>query len=173
MPDNPTVVPREGSALGTISRVSGRLPRHHAYPRRVFVVALVPMVLGVLVGWGGFLGWREKLPRERGAGVRTIATMRSDEAFRVGNRVAGLPTLVGGLIGVLGGVAGLVMPTTSGAIIAAVVALAGLFALLVGGGVLGNTAASTVPEPSNVPVGCSGCACGAGGCGVLTKATDH
>ena len=135
----------------------------------MFVLALVPIVLGVLVGWGGFLGWREKLPRDRGAGVRTAATMRGDEAFRVGNKVAGLPTLVGGLIGVLGGVAGLVMPTTGGVVVATVVALIGLFALLVGGGVLGNKAAAAVPEPSAIPAGCTGCACGAGGCGVLTK----
>jgi len=138
----------------------------------VFVLALVPIVLGVLVGWGGFLGWREKLPRDRGAGVRTAATMRSDEAFRIGNKVAGLPTLVGGLIGVVGGVAGLLMPDTAGLIVATVVGLIGLFALLVGGGVLGNKAASAVPEPSNIPAGCTGCACGAGGCGVLTKATN-
>lgn len=137
----------------------------------MFVLALVPIVLGVLVGWGGLLGWREKLPRERGAGVRTAATMRSDEAFRVGNKVAGLPTLVGGLIGVLGGVAGLVMPTTGGLVVAVVVALLALFALLVGGGVLGNKAAAAVPEPSAIPPGCTGCACGAGGCGVLTKAS--
>lgn len=135
----------------------------------MFVLALVPIVLGVLVGWGGFLGWREKLPRARGAGVRTTATMRSDEAFRIGNKVAGLPTLVGGLIGVLGGVAGLVMPTSGGVVVAAVVAVIGLLALLVGGGVLGNKAAAAVPEPSTIPPGCTGCACGAGGCGVLTK----
>jgi hypothetical protein len=138
----------------------------------VFVLALVPIVLGVLVGWGGFLGWREKLPRERGAGVRTAATMRSVEAFRIGNKVAGLPTLVGGLVGVVGGVAGLLMPDTAGLVIATVVGLVGLFALLVGGGVLGNNAASAVPEPADIPAGCAGCACGAGGCGVLTKVTD-
>jgi hypothetical protein len=138
----------------------------------VFVVALVPILLGVLVGWGGFLGWRERLPRERGTGVRTAATMRSDEAFRMGNKVAGLPTLVGGLIGVVGGVAGLVMPTTGGTIAAAVVGLAGLFALVVGGGLLGNRAAAAVPEPSNVPAGCGGCACGAGGCGDLAKTAE-
>ncbi|MDT7724701.1 MAG: hypothetical protein QOI21_1277 [Actinomycetota bacterium] len=137
----------------------------------MFVLALVPIVLGVLVGWGGFLGWREKLPRDRGAGVRTAATMRSDEAFRVGNKIAGLPTLAGGVIGVIGGVAGLLMPGTGGLIVATVVGLIGLFALLVGGAVLGNKAASAVPEPSNIPAGCTGCACGAGGCGVLTKAT--
>jgi hypothetical protein len=138
----------------------------------VFVVALVPILLGVLVGWGGFLGWRERLSRERGTGVRTAATMRSDDAFRLGNKVAGLPTLVGGLIGVVGGVAGLVMPTTGGTIAAAVVGLAGLLALVVGGGLLGNRAAAAVPGPSNVPAGCAGCACGAGGCGVLPKAAE-
>jgi hypothetical protein len=138
----------------------------------VFLVALVPILLGVLVGSGGFLGWRERLPRERGAGVRTAATMRSDEAFRIGNRVAGVPTLVGGLIGILSGVAGMVMPTAGGTIAAALVGLAGLFALLVGGGLLGNRAAAAVPEPANVPAGCAGCACGAGGCGVLTKAAE-
>jgi SdpI/YfhL protein family len=138
----------------------------------VFVLALVPIVLGVLVGWGGFLGWRERLPRERGAGVRTAATMRGDEAFRLGNKVAGLPTLVGGLIGLLAGVAGLVMPTGGGTIVAAVVGLIGLVTLVVAGGVLGNRAAATVPAPAKLPAGCAGCACGAGGCGVFTKGTQ-
>lgn len=138
----------------------------------MFVLALIPIVLGVLVGWGGFLGWRERLPRARGAGVRTAATLRSDEAFRLGNKVAGLPTLAGGVIGVLGGVAGLVMPTTAGIVVAAVLGLAGLIALVVAGGVLGNRVASAVPEPveePSIPAGCLGCTCG--GCGVLTKAT--
>lgn len=96
--------------------------------------------------------------------------MRSDAAFRVGNQVAGFPTLVGGLIGILGGGAGLVMPTTSGIIVAAVLALAGLVALLVGGAILGDKAASVVPEPATAPTGCTGCACGTGGCGILVQA---
>jgi hypothetical protein len=131
----------------------------------VFVIALVPVVLGVLVGWGGFLGWREKLPRDRGAGVRTASTMRSDEAFRLGNKVAGLPTLAGGVIGVLAGVAGLVMPTTFGLLLAAFLGVVGMIALVAAGGVLGNRAAATVPEPQpEAPAGCSGCACGS--CGI-------
>lgn len=129
------------------------------------VIALLPMVAGVLVGWGGFLGWREKLPRQRGTGVRTTATLRSAEAFRIGNKVAGLPTMVGGLIGVFGGLAALAMPTTTGMIIAAVLALIGLVALLAGGGVLGDKAASAVPESAVAPPGCTGRACGAGPCG--------
>ncbi|MEC3974648.1 SdpI family protein [Amycolatopsis sp. H20-H5] len=138
----------------------------------MIVVALVPILLGVVVAWGGFLGWRERLPRDRGAGVRTAATLRSDEAFRLGNKVAGLPTLAGGAVGVLGGVAALVMPTDGGLIAAAVAGLLGMIALVIGGGTLGNRAAATVPAPapaSSIPAGCKGCACGAGGCGVLRK----
>lgn len=132
----------------------------------MFVIALLPVLLGVLVGWGGYLGWREKLPRDRGAGVRTAATLRSDEAFRVANRVAGMPTVVAGAIGVVGGVAALLMPTTTGLVIASVIGLVGTFVLLAGGGVLGHRAASAIPVPAPAtPTGCGGCACGAGGCG--------
>lgn len=136
----------------------------------VFVVALIPVVLGVLVGWGGFLGLREKLPRDRGAGVRTAATLRSDEAFRVANKVAGLPTIAAGAVGVLSGAAGLVMPNAVGVIIAAVVGLIGMFVLVAGGGVLGHRAAAAVPAPQEAPAGCAGCACGAGGCSALSGA---
>ncbi|WP_158879645.1 SdpI family protein [Amycolatopsis anabasis] len=134
----------------------------------MIVIALVPVFFGVLVGWGGLLGWREKLPRDRATGVRTAATLRSDEAFRIGNKVAGLPTMIGGAVGVLGGVAGLVMPTLGGTITAAAVGLVGAFALLAAGGVLGHRAAAAVPPPAARPAGCSGCACG--GCSALTKA---
>lgn len=149
------------------------MPRRHAYPRRVLVLTLVPILLGLVVAWGGFLGWREKLPRDRGAGLRTAATMASDEAFALGNKVAGLPTLAGGMVGVLAGVAGLLSPTTGGTVIAVIVGLAGLVALTIGGAALGTKAAAAVPAPEPAaPAGCSGCACGAGGCGVLQKTAE-
>jgi SdpI/YfhL protein family len=132
----------------------------------VVLVALIPLVLGVVVGWGGLLGWREKLPRDRGAGVRTVATLRSDEAFRVGNKVAGLPTTVAGVAGVLGGIAGLVMPGAAGTIIATVVGLVAMAGLVIAGGLLGHRAALAVREP--VPAGCSSCACG--GCSAPQRA---
>jgi hypothetical protein len=130
----------------------------------VFLLALVPIVLGVVVGWGGLLGWREKLPRDRGAGVRTEATLRSGEAFRIGNKVAGLPTTVAGLIGVIAGAAGLVMPSAAGTIVATVVGLIGMVVLVIAGGLLGHRAALAVPAP--VPAACAGCSCG-GGCAAL------
>jgi len=136
----------------------------------VFAIALVPVVLGLLVGFGGFLGFRERLTREGGTGVRTQAALRSEEAFKLANRVAGLPTMAGGAISVLTGLAGLAMPTTGGLVSAALAGVLAMLLLVAGGGVLGNRAALTVPAPAPAaPAGCSGCACGAGGCGVFKK----
>ncbi|MGW5715760.1 SdpI family protein [Amycolatopsis sp. NPDC003865] len=136
----------------------------------MFAIALVPVVLGLLVGFGGFLGFRERLTREGGTGVRTQAALRSEEAFKLANRVAGLPTMAGGAIAVLTGLAGLAMPTTGLLVSAALAGVLAMFVLVMGGGVLGNRAALTVPAPAPAaPAGCSGCACGAGGCGVLKK----
>ncbi|MPY77254.1 MAG: hypothetical protein GEV04_01925 [Actinophytocola sp.] len=129
------------------------------------VVALIPLIGGLLVGVGGFLGWQGKLSRDRGTGVRTDAMLRSDEAFAVGNRVAGVPTMAAGLIGIAGGLAALVMPTPLGTTLAAAFGVVGLLGLLAAGGVLGNRAAAAVPEPAPAQGGCGGCACGAGGCG--------
>jgi len=136
----------------------------------VFAIALVPIVLGVLVGFGGFLGFRERLTRGGGTGVRTEAALRSEEAFKLANRVAGLPTMAGGAISVLAGLAGLAMPSTGGLVSAALAGVLAMLVLVMGGGVLGNRAALTVPAPAPAaPAGCSGCACGAGGCGVFKK----
>lgn len=137
----------------------------------MFVVALIPALLGFLVGWGGFLGWRERLPLERGAGVRTRATVRSDEAFRVANKVASVPTMAAAVVGVLAAVAGLAMPSALGTIIAAVVGIVGIFVLVAGGGLLGHRAASAVPPPSE-PAGCGGCGCGPGGCSAVAEGTQ-
>ncbi|WP_206784272.1 SdpI family protein [Amycolatopsis sp. MtRt-6] len=136
----------------------------------MFAIALVPVVLGLLVGFGGFLGFRERLTREGGTGVRTQAALRSEEAFKLANRVAGLPTMAGGAVAVLTGLAGLAMPTTAGLVSAALAGVLAMLVLVMGGGVLGNRAALTVPAPAPAaPAGCSGCACGAGGCGVFKK----
>ncbi|HET6499247.1 MAG TPA: SdpI family protein [Amycolatopsis sp.] len=133
----------------------------------MFALALIPLVLGVVVGWGGLLGWLERLPRARGAGVRTVATMRSDEAFRVANKVAGLPTVAAGAVGILTGLAGLFMPGTAGPVIAAAIGLVAMFVLVSGGGLLGHRAAEAVPAPVSAPSACASCACG--GCALTGK----
>lgn len=132
-----------------------------AYANAVVYLAVVPVVAGLLIAAVGFLGLTERLPRNRFGGVRTAEAMRSAETFRVANKVAGLPLLVAGLVGVLGGAAGFLMPTTAGTIVAATIGLAGLVVIAIGGGVLGHRAAAAVPEPKpEVPAGCAGCQCG-------------
>lgn len=129
----------------------------------MFIVALVPILGGILVGVGGFLGWRGLLSRDRGTGVRTEATLRSDEAFAIGNRIAGVPTMAAGAVGIAAGLAAFAMPTGIGLVVAATLGVLGLLALVAAGGLLGNRAAAAVPEPEPQQGGCGGCACG--GCG--------
>ncbi len=155
---------RRAAARATSGQGATSLRAGAAYPRRMVVVALIPLIGGLLVGVGGYLGWQGKLSRDRGAGVRTETTLRSDEAFAVANKVAGLPTMAAGAVGIAGGLAALTMPSALGTTLAAVLGVVGLLGLLAAGGVLGNRAAAAVPEPAPAG-GCGGCACGAGGCG--------
>ncbi|WP_137814072.1 SdpI family protein [Gandjariella thermophila] len=121
------------------------------------VLAVAGLGLAVI----GYLGWRARLPRNRFAGVRTPAAMRSDDAFRVANQVAGIPVMVAGLVGVFGGVAAFFLPSAPATVTALVIVVLGMGGLAVAGGVLGSRAAGAVPEPR--AGGCAGCCCG--GCG--------
>ena len=137
----------------------------------MFVVALVPLLVGLVVASVGTLGFLERLPRNRFGGVRTPATLRDDETFRVGNKVAGLPIAVGGVVGILGGAAALAMTGTAAIIVTAVLALLGMLVITGAGGVLGHRAAEAVPAPEpELPAGCKGCQCG--GCGVAALKKD-
>jgi hypothetical protein len=127
----------------------------------VFLLAMVPVLAGLVVTAVGLLGHRERLRRNRFLGVRTAATLRGEDTFRLANKVAAPPTVVAGLVGVLGGLAALLMPTTGGLVAAVVIATAGLLAITAGAGVLGHRAALALPEPkAEVPAGCAGCQCG-------------
>lgn len=129
--------------------------------RIVFLVVLV--ALGAPLVAVGLLGWRERLSVRGRLGVRTPAALRSDEAFRLANRVAGLPVLVAGVVAVLAGV----VSFGTGSLIVAVVGLVGSLVVARAGGVAGDRAAVTLPAktatPTALPPGCAGCACG--GCG--------
>jgi uncharacterized membrane protein len=126
------------------------------------------MLLGVLLllaGAGlltvGVLGWRRRLPRNRFAGVRTPATLRSDAAFIIANRVAAPPVLAAGGICVAGGALAL---GAGGAALTVIVAVAavGAVGLVLAGGLLGHRVAAAMPSPAG---GCATCTCSGGGCG--------
>ncbi|WP_026421780.1 SdpI family protein [Actinokineospora inagensis] len=132
------------------------------------LVPLAPLVAGLPLLVIGGLGLAGRLPRNRFGGVRTPAALRSDEAFRVANKVAGPPTAVAGLVGVLGAVVGFALTSTAAVLTVSVIAVLGLAVITLAAGVLGNRAAEAVPEPKPaVPAGCAGCQCG--GCDVLSK----
>jgi uncharacterized membrane protein len=127
----------------------------------VLLVAAVPILAGLLIATVGLLGLRERLRRNRFFGVRTAASMRDEEAFRLANRVAGLPTLVAGLIGVLAGIAAAFVADPGARIAIVIIGLIGLLAIAVAGGALGHRAALALPKrAAEPPAGCGGCACG-------------
>ncbi len=123
--------------------------------RIAFLVVLV--VLGVALTVVGVLGWREKLTPRGRLGVRTPAALRSAEAFRLANRVAGLPVLMAGVVAVLGGVAAY----ATDSLVIAVIGLVGSVVIARAGGVAGDRVAVLLPAKVAVPpTGCDGCACG-------------
>jgi len=137
------------------------VPEGSAYHRSVHLFALLPLVVGLVVAVVGVLGFLERLPRNRFGGVRTPATLRDDETFRVANKVAGLPIAVAGFVGILGGAAAFAMTGAGGVLVTSVLGLIGTVAIAAAGGVLGHRAAEAVPEPApELPEGCKGCACG-------------
>ena len=94
-------------------------------------------------------------------GVRTEATLTDWESFELANRVAGLPTLVAGVIAAFSGAAAFGLATTTGTLVAAGIGLVAAVALTAAGGVLGDRAAKVMlaSKPTS-PASCVGCACG-------------
>jgi hypothetical protein len=72
--------------------------------------------------------------------VRTSATLRSDRAFEVGNRVAGPAVVSGGAAGVAGGLLAMAVPDDAAVSCVLLGALA-MLALVVVGGLRGHRGA--------------------------------
>ena len=130
----------------------------------ITIVAAAMGIGGVALIVVSLLGWQRRLPRNRFAGVRTVASLRDEETFAVANRV-GAPLSAGaGAVAVLGGVAtGIRSLATAdagmaGPVTVLVIAAIGTAALTVAGGVLGDRAARGVPVPTSACDGvCAGC----------------
>lgn len=134
------------------------------------VSLIVGLALGALFIVIGVTGLRGSLRRNKFVGVRSAATMRSEEAFRLANRVSGLPLVVGGAVAAAGALITTALGTTSLVLTVALVTLVGGVVIAAAGGVLGHRAADALPEPASTKVGggCTGCVCGnAGGCGAV------
>ncbi|WP_241548422.1 SdpI family protein [Gordonia alkanivorans] len=118
-------------------------------------VAVLLFALAGLWATVGVRGLRGSLPRNRRLGVRTDETMRSDEAFRVANRVAAPGTLGASLILVLGAVATLAVDG-GWSILFGVVALVAALVIIGLVSAIGVRAAATVPAEAK-DAGCSCC----------------
>ena len=130
----------------------------------VTTVSVVVLIVGLSFAVVGALGLRGALRRNRFFGVRTEAAMRSDEAFTLANRVSGLPTVVAGLVGILGAATSLALHS----IVPLIVGVVGMRAIVVAGAATGTKAADALPEPEpTLPAGCAGCACG--GCSLVKR----
>jgi len=118
------------------------------------------LLAGVALLTVGLLGWQRRLPRNRFAGIRTPATLRSAAAFSTANRVAAPPVLAAGAVCALGGALAF---GTAGPALPVIVAVVGVgaLALLLAGGLLGHRAAAALPPPTGH---CAGCTCLGRGC---------
>ena len=134
----------------------------------MFAVPLpVRLTLGVLlISLGAalltiaILGLRRKLRRNRWAGVRTAASLRSDAAFAVANQVAAAPLGAAGAVAVIGG--GALLAGATGLLGWTLVAVStiAVFVLTGVGGVAGDRAARAVPAPDPEPSACGGVCAG-------------
>jgi hypothetical protein len=101
--------------------------------------------------------------------------MASDDAFQLANRVAAPVSAGAAAVAAVMAVLMLALPlATGGTLTIFLIGLAGSMGLLVAAGVLGDRAARQVPIPARKPgsaagAGCSGCACGGGGCAGITR----
>lgn len=128
---------------------------------RIVMLALL-LVVGALQALVGYRGLRGQLASDGRLGVRTGATLRTDAAFALANRIAGLPVLIGGVIAVAGGVLQFFAHGTAATVVTAVIAVVGMVVISGAGGLRGHRAAVALLRRQ--PAGCGGCACGAGGC---------
>ncbi|MGU3436274.1 SdpI family protein [Actinomycetes bacterium M1A6_2h] len=122
------------------------------------IAAIILLVAAAFVGTVAVLALARKLPRNRFAGVRTPASMSSDDAFTVANRVAGPTTAAAALFLLFGAIASLAFGgwAATGAIlvcVAAAVVIAGM------GGTAGARAAAALPKPEAAGCGhaCTSC----------------
>jgi hypothetical protein len=146
-----------------------------APPGLTIPLAALLAVLAVAAAVMAKRGAAGALRRAGRLGVHSPPAIASEDAFALANRVAA-PVAAGASIvaGVLALLV-LVLPLpTAGTVSIWLLGLVGSMVLLVLAGVLGDRAARQVPIPARRPgsaagAGCSGCACGGGGCAGLTR----
>lgn len=155
-----------GWRVGTPGR-TGLVGRNERATTLGRVSETLRLVAGALLAGAGValfavavLGARSRLPRNRFAGVRTAATLRSDSAFALGNRVAAVPLGAAGAVAGLGGAAAVLGGPGAAAWIVLAITGAGTLVLAGFGGAMGDRAAVRMADREPEPSGCSGTCAG-------------
>ncbi|MEO9329576.1 SdpI family protein [Gordonia aurantiaca] len=130
------------------------------------VVAVLLLALAGLFAVVGVRGLRGTLPRNRWLGVRADETMRSEEAFRVANRVAAPGTVGASAILVLGAIATLAVDSGWSV-------LFGVAALIVALVIVGLVSGLAVRAAATVPAEDAGCSCCSGHADAGAAPHDH
>lgn len=107
-----------------------------------------PLLLaaGLLIAAVAVKGWRGDLARNRVVGVRTPATLASDEAWKVAHRLAG-PWMVAGSLGaIVPGAILLFRPSNGSAQAVIMIGLAVMVALVIAGGAVGSMGAARLEQ---------------------------
>jgi hypothetical protein len=133
-------------------------------------LAVLLLLLAAPSAVAGYRGRIGTLDRSGRLGLHTPAAIASEKAFALANRVAA-PLMTGAAgVGVVCGLLVLLLPMgVAGAVMVAVLGLAGVLGQWYAGSTLGERAASTVPRPARKPGSdgapcCGGCGCGDGRC---------
>lgn len=122
------------------------------------VVAALLVLVGVALLAVAVLGARGRLPRNRRLGVRTAETLSSDAAFALANKVAAAPVGAAGAVGVAGGAVLAAGPVGAVSVVVLAVTVVGVLVLGAFGGMVGQRAAASLPEP--VAAACAGVCAG-------------
>jgi hypothetical protein len=123
------------------------------------ILGALLLLVGVALGAVAVTGARGTLRRNRFAGVRTVATLSSEQAFVAANRVAAPLAGAAAVVAVAGGGATLARPGVLLGVILLVVTVLGVLVLAGIGGALGDRAARLVEDDEPAPCAgtCAGC----------------
>lgn len=111
-----------------------------------FLVGPLLLGAGLLIVAVAVKGWRGDLARNKMVGIRTPATMASDEAWHVAHRLAGPWMIAGSLGAIVPGAVLLFRPTNGTATATIMIGLAVMVALVIAGGGIGSMAAARLDE---------------------------
>lgn len=125
---------------------------------RVLVVALILFVLAVVAVVTGVLGFTGTLPGNRYFGVHSEAAVKTEESFKLANRVAAPTSVVAGLLLAAAGAVALVAGGIAALVVAVVAVVIAVFTLGAGAAAAEKALATAFPEEK---VGGCGSACGA------------